>query len=253
MTPEHIHIISAGENIHNTYPTAIQRSDGISHCFVIVEEDVYNQRKDDSEFKKETKLRIIAAINEVRDLSSKMRIPFDEVKIPDVTLSSVRDAVLEIRSKYPSANYSFNVTGGTKMLSLSLFMMALWLEGEVCITPGDDEYIPFSIPRMHLNDITQNPNYVSLISILYDLGEKSKYGHVLRKDLHREMEKKYVPVKSSKTQKEKRVLNRGMMTIYLDQLIKWGLVEEHEAASKREKAYSLTEDGKFAKKFLERK
>ena len=253
MHCEHIHIISAGESIHNTYPTTIQRSRGISHCFVIVEEDVYRQREDDPPYKRETKPKIIAAINEVRDVSAKMRIPFTEVKIPDVTLASVRDAVLDIHTRYPSATYSFNVTGGTKMLSLSLFMMALWLEGDVCITPWDTEYIPFSIPRMHLNDITRNPNYVSLIAILHTLGEATKDGWVLRKDLHTRMEKQYVPVKNRKDQKEKRVLNRGMMTEYLEQLITWGLVEGREAVhSKREKEYCLTEHGLFAWKFLER-
>ena len=105
----------------------------------------------------------------------------------------------------------------------------------------------------HQPDITRNPNYVSVIAILHTLGEATKDGWVLRKDLHTRMEKQYVPVKNRKDQKEKRVLNRGMMTEYLEQLSAWGLVEGREAVhSKREKEYCLTEDGLFAWKFLER-
>ena len=44
---EHIHIISSGENIHNTYHLAIGSGDKITRTYVIVEEDICKTSKKD--------------------------------------------------------------------------------------------------------------------------------------------------------------------------------------------------------------
>lgn len=250
---EHIHIISSGENIHNTYHLAISNSQ-ITRTYVIVEEDIYRISPKDDDSRRERKEKIQAAIREVKSISEKVKIPYETIRIDSVTLESVRDAVLEIYNKYPDARFSFNISGGTKVLSIGLFVMSLWLYGEVFYTPSGTSIQRLAIPKMHVKELSANPNYIEILKSLScstSAKDKNVMRKVTRKDLLNEMKKHYKPVRDFGESTTKRELGSGTLTKLLANLLDWELIiEEFRPGSRKEKIYSIAPDGDFALKFF---
>jgi len=250
---EHIHIISSGENIHNTYHLAIGSGDKITRTHVIVEEDICKISKKDAQIRRERKEKIQDAIREVKSISEKVKIVYKTIKIESITLESVRDAVLEIYNEYPDAHFSFNISGGTKVLSIGLFVMSLWLNGEVYYTPSGTSFQKLAIPKMHVKELTKNPNYVEILKLLAPSGkgrDKNTGRVVTWKKLLTEMEKRYIPLRMEGEKKKKRVFGKGTLSKYLASLLEWNLIEEDFIpGSRKEKIYSIKPDGEFALKF----
>ncbi|WAI00948.1 hypothetical protein [Methanogenium organophilum] len=248
----HLLIISAGAHIHETFPATLKQLNGITHVGVVVEESVFLDLPGDKEYQKQTKPEIRNAIKQVQQTCELVAVDFHEIRIPDISLISVRDAILSAARMASDARVTFNLSGGTKMLSLSLFAMAIWLDGEVCLTPDADTVTPIAIPKMHIDDIRKNPNYIEALRIL---GEHAKdatpavspISWMAGKDFSRLMMQRYQPVRFSDETKVKREPNRGMVTKILDKPIQWGLIEERvRPGNKREKEYQITSDGSFA-------
>lgn len=250
---EHIHIISSGENIHNTYHLAISNNK-ITRTYVIVEEDIFKKDPADDATRKDRKGKIQAAISEVKSISEKMKISYETIRIESITLESVRDAVLEVYNKYPNARFSFNISGGTKVLSIGLFVMSLWLIGEVFYTPSGTSIQKLAIPKMHIKELSANPNYIQILKSLspsLKSKDKSIARKLSRKDLHAEMKKHYKPVRDIGDKKTKRELGSGTLTKLLANMMDWDLIqEEFLPGSRKEKSYSISPDGEFALKFF---
>ncbi|MDP3444315.1 MAG: hypothetical protein Q8T08_15765, partial [Ignavibacteria bacterium] len=167
-----IHIISAGESIHKTYPVAIKKElKDITRTYVIVEKGVFADSPGDDEKKINAKKGIRAAIKKVEKISKEMEISFNQIIIDTVTIENVRDAVLDIYDEFPDAHYSFNISGGTKILSIGLFMMSIWIEGDSYHTPGGEIIQKLNIPKMHVKDISTNKNYVEILNLLEPFGD----------------------------------------------------------------------------------
>jgi len=250
---EHIHIISSGENIHNTYHLAIS-SNRITWTCVIVEEDIFKKSPGDDAARLERKEKIRAAIREVKTLSEKMKISYETIRIESITLESVRDAVLEIYNKYPDARFSFNISGGTKVLSIGLFVMSLWLIGDVFYTPSGTLIQKLSLPKMHVRELTANPNYIEILKYLSPPSrskDTTSSRKVTRKDLLNEMQKRYHAVRDTGEKKIRRELGSGTLTKLLANMLEWDLIfEEFRPGSRKEKIYSIAPDGEFALKFF---
>jgi hypothetical protein len=242
-----IHIISAGESIHKTYPVAIKKElKDITRSYVIVEKGIFVDSLDDDEKKRAAKIAIQAAIEKVERISKEMDISFHQIIIDTITIENVRDAVLDIYNEYPDAQYSFNISGGTKILSIGLFMMSIWIGGDSYHTPGGEIIQKLNIPKMHVKDISTNQNYVQILNLLEPYGDSG----MLRKDLSREMEKTYSPVRNS-GEKSTRKLTGGVLSKLTESLNKWKLVEEFpRPKSKKEKMFRITADGLLALKFI---
>jgi hypothetical protein len=249
---ERIHIIASGANIGKTVHLAIKEEPHISRIFVIVEKDICRDSSKDSEARKNLKKSIRDAISEVREISRRMKIHFETILIDTITIESVRDAVLSIYDTYPDSEYSFNISGGTKPLSNGLFLMSIWVQGTVYHTPTDDTIQRLFIPKMHPKDISQNVNYGEILDCLSGSAKNSpEITGEAGRDIYREMKKRYTPIRETGDRKTKRTYARGTLTKNLATLIEWGLVSEMDhPKSKKEKMYSITEDGKFALKFF---
>ncbi|MCQ1537825.1 hypothetical protein FTO68_02325 [Methanocalculus taiwanensis] len=254
----HLHIISAGESIHGTFPTALKNLERITHVAVVVEKDIYSEKIDDSLYLKKTKPKIQESISKVKVQCKTIAVTFSEVKIEDTSLISVRNAILELITHYNPENLrlSFNLSGGTKQLSLSLFVMAIWLDGEVYLTPEEESIKHFSIPKMYLRDIRKNPNYVQALVILGDymglkMNTNNKNKWMPGKAFAKEMISTYTTIRFKDDKKQERTPHRGTITKILSPLIEWELVEERQRPNnKREKEYRLTQDGIFALSIL---
>ncbi len=236
---EHIHIISSGETIHETFPISINELK-MDRAIILVEDDVFR----DSDNKHHPLIR--ESITKVEELAGILKKSFEIKRIPGISLENIRNAVLDIFNQYPDAVYYFNITGGTKVLSNGLFMMSIWLEGTAYHVGEGGKFQILAVPKIHVEDIKKNENYISILEILAD----SKENIMPQKKLFIEMEHKYKPIREIH-RKLKKSLSRGTLSKWIQDLILWGIVEEdYIKNNKKEKLLKITEDGIFTLKFI---
>lgn len=236
---EHIHIISSGETIHETFPISIRKLQ-MDRAIVLVEADVF----ENSDNKHHPLIR--ESISQVEKDAKRLKIFFEIKCIQSISLENIRNAVLDIFNNHPDAVYYFNITGGTKVLSNGLFLMSIWLEGIAYHVGEGGKFQILAVPKIHVEDIRKNENYISMMEILVN----SKKHEMPLKELFIEMEKDYKPLRKE-DQKAKRNLSRGTLSKWIQDLISWGLVtEEFKKNNKKEKNIKITEDGIFTLKFI---
>jgi len=167
----HILIYSAGAHISKTYFTTVGKLNP-THVYIIYEKALETILETDTEYLKEEKPKILAAIDQVlkKGEDEDMRI-LHKLPINNTKTDTIRDSILEIRSNHPGAEFSFNITAGTTEFKLGLFLMAIWLEGRVCLTTNDG-YSELPIPKMHLEDL--NKDMRNIICALGSAYEHSK-------------------------------------------------------------------------------
>lgn len=244
-----IHIMSAGQNVHNTFPTAINKISYATKIYVVVEEDVYEESNDADT--NSTRQEIIKSIEELKRIAS----PFAEggvevVIIPDNTLDVIRDAVFNIYRKDKEAKYYLNMSGGGKGLSIGLFMMALWIEAVPYHIDRDRNARIISIPKVHMGDFRKNPNRVKVLEFLNEEPDKS----LSKKDLKGKLDDEYTLIKTKSGErpgKTKKPISYGGFYSLIQSLIEWGLVEQKpHNGSKKEVEYHITPDGQFTLQFI---
>ena len=236
--------MSAGANIHNTFPVAINKISSATKVYVIVEDNVY---KDIIDAKRQKELENIRdSIKTLQEIAK----PFvengvHELRIPDDSLECTRDAVIKIYSENQGAKFFFNLSGGTKMLSIGLFMMGLWIDAVPYVVDLTSQPRKLSVPKIHIKDLTENPNRVLILTELNEIKSKK----MTRKDLFDKIAKKYEPIRERG--KKKMDLKQGTFNALIGSLLEWELIsEEFKEGSKKEKVYRLTPDGEFTLNFI---
>lgn len=266
----HIHTMTAGKSIDKTFLTINKKLKDLSEVRILVEETIYESFPDDFEIDEEKKKErenerkaIIGAINTVREKCRLLEIGFEEIRLKDTSLLSVREALISLTQHSKDTRLTFNLSGGTKMLSLATFVMALWLDAEIYLTPRTGQLEHINIPRMHLNDIQKNPNYIEALKILYTYAKKvnqlnrkqtennnpdmEPFPWMPGKDFNRELTKNYQHTRFKGETKETKSPNKSVISKIKDQLEEWNLLEERvKPKNKREKEYRLTADGEWA-------
>jgi hypothetical protein len=236
---KHIHIISAGESIHKTFPKAVNEFK-VDRAIVIVEEGVFKNPNI------ERNSLIINSIDEVNKISKILNKSFEIKYIPSISLENIRDAVLDIFNKHTNSNFYFNITSGTKILSNGLFMMSMWIEGTTYYINEDSSLQILTIPKMKVKNIEKNINYITILDLL----SKSENNEILQKRLFLKIRDEYKPVKQI-NQKTKRNLSRGTLSKWLFDMVSWGLITvDYFEDNKKEKVIKITHDGIFALKFI---
>lgn len=241
---EIVHIMSAGANIHNTFPVAINKISSATKVYVIVEDDVYEDVTDEKRQKMLVDIR--DSIKKLKEIAK----PFvengvHEIKIPDDSLECTRDAVIKIYSENQGARFFFNLSGGTKMLSIGLFMMGLWIDAVPYVVDLDSQPRKLSVPKIHIKDLTENPNRVLILTKLNETKSKS----MTRKYLLDKAAKEYIPIRER--ERKKMELKQGTFNSLIASLLEWELIsEEFKEGSKKEKVYRITPDGEFTLNFI---
>ena len=248
---ERILIFSAGANIHNTYRSSYNKILP-TKVYVLAEKAVFDDSKDVSDFFKKERPNILNAIKELERKVKDDKKEFAEpIILPELDQDSIRDAVFKIYHDNPDAEYLFNVTAGTALFSVSMFIAAIWIGGRVCITrsPDDDDYIELSIPKMSVKDLTDDPKLKTIIQILgkavKDRNRGDDDGWLSNKKLLQNMGVLEENDMRQLTGDQKVKQSRRM-----GKLIESALVEER--GDGREKQYRLTRDGIFCYKFIEK-
>ena len=234
---EKIHVFSSGKSMAETFKSAVNK-------FSIDRIVVFDEVSDDIKSRKE----IASAMDELRKISSNIGIKFDIVKIGESSLGDVRDNVIKLTRDHRCSMY-FNLTGGRKVLALNLFTMALWVNGNPYYVDKSGKIIELSIPRIHAEELTGNPNLVKILSIVNS--EQEKYGGSIKNsDVYRIAAAEYRPSKKLQEGGNSR-LQMGTFSKWVRLLIERKLLQEQFVENNhKSKMLSITQDGIFAVKFF---
>jgi len=243
---EHIHIISAGDTIHKTYPAVIKEIGDITHTFIFAEKEVYTESARDDAQRRAWKAGIREAISAVNTLSKSRNIACALVFVDAVTFESIRDPVLQLLGDHPDARFSFDISAGSKRLSLGLFTLSLWVDGDAYYAFGNSPTRRVPVPALPAKSLPSNPYYLVILAILFRGRENGKAGkaQLPRETLFNEASAWQVPVQEGETGTG---LSPEAFSRLLSTLAGWNLIAEvTDPEQDHTKLYSITPDGEMA-------
>jgi len=247
--PEHIHIISAGDSIHKTYPAVLKDLRTVTHTFIFAEKEVYTNSARDDIRKKMWKCAIRDAVDAVNTLSISRNIPCALVCIDTATFDAIRDPVLGIFSEHPDARYSFDISAGPKRLSLGLFSLSLWVEGDAYYAVGNSPTRRVPVPSLPAKSLAANPHYLVILTILFRGQEHGKDARTLvpKETLFNETKVWQIPVHDADDGPSEQELSPSAFSRVVTSLIRWNLIrEEPDPDNEQEQLYSITPEGELA-------
>jgi hypothetical protein len=260
---DHIHIVSAGEHIHEVYAGAIRDLQTITHTYVFADTDLYANSVRDDEKTKEYKIAARNAVNLLKTHAASLKIPAYLVYIGPPSLDAVVQATLKIVSDHPSATYSFDLTAGSKDLSLALSTVSFWLGGDAYYTffdrKGEGCPTRLPVPGRAVANIQFNQNYGRILALIYRAPGKKERSPLLlpRAYLRTQLESFYVPVRKKGVRstvapgrKGPAVprLSQGTFTNILSAMEAGDLIRQEPGPdnSRREKYFRITSAGELA-------
>lgn len=282
---EHVHIISAGEKIPVAYPAIFRELPTITRTIVFTDSTVHESSPDPATDKH--RLAVRNAVTAVQEISASLVIPFTRVVIFPPAYVSVRSALAKIRREYPDARFTFDLSGGSKELCLSLFAFAPWLGGEVFSSFDEKNARRVPLPDRTTGSLLANPNHQMILAILLNRRDMKKGAArgaakgavpavptvpaiptvwVPRQYLYQQLWPFYAP---SRTKKEKpgdppkpvihykkgekpaAELSHATLSGFIRSLRDAGFIEEgYSPESLKEKSYRITEAGEIAFRFF---
>jgi hypothetical protein len=265
---EHIHIISAGENIHIAYPAAIRSLPTITRTYVFADNLIYEISRDPEVEK--GRMAVRKAVSAVKEISASLSIPFSYDLVYPPAYPAVRDMLTKIRREHPDARFTFDLSGGSKPLCMALLAFAPWLDGGV--SAAFDEKTPRSVPLpdRSVRTLLANPNYQTILAMLLRPGkhkpEAGIYQWVAREYLYKQLWSVYTPSRTKKPKpsdspaqpvtykrgrKPAAELTHGTFSDFMQALTDAGLVtQEISMDPGRQKGYRITESGEIAFRFF---
>lgn len=201
---EHIHIVAAGEKAEATCAAAVRDLQDITRIVIFADTVIYNNTSRDSEETKAHKDAVRDAVTKAKAHTATLAIPATLVYIAPPAGDTAAAAVQKIKTEFPGARFTFDLSGGSKDLAVALFRISLWLEGDAYYafesrkgTAGLTEKL--AVPRIPLREIAANPNYMRILGVLAGTpGKDDTRTRILpRSYLFTQLEAFYVPVKKS--------------------------------------------------------
>jgi hypothetical protein len=245
---EHIHIISAGDRIHSTYPAVLDELRTVTHTFVFAEKEVYTNSARDDARKRAWKCDIRTSVDGVNAQSISRNTPCALVMIDATTFDAIRDPVLGIFSDHSDARFSFDISAGSKRLSMGLFSMALWVEGEAYYAFGNSPTQRVPVPTLPARNMPADPYNLVILTILIRHQEQERESRTLvpGATLFNETRVWQIPVQNAE-KPEAQELSQGEFSRMIARLLSWNLVREHpDPDNGRERLYSITPEGELA-------
>lgn len=246
---EHILIISAGDRIHSTYPAVLENLRTVTHTFIFTEKEVYTTSARDDTKKRMWKCAIRNAIDEVNSISISQNIACALVCIDAATFDAIRDPVLGIFSEHPNARYSFDISAGTKRLSLGLFSMSLWVEGDTCYAFGNSPIRRVPVPTLPVRNLPANPHYLVILTILFRGQDPRSEARMLvpKETLFNETKAWQIPVQDADGGTGGLDLSPADFSRMIAALVGWNLItEETDPDHAQETLYSISPEGELA-------
>jgi len=250
MNPvEHFLIISAGDSIHTTYPAVLEELRTVTHTIIFAEKEVYTNSARDDAGKSLWKCSIRNAVDEVNAIAISRAISCALVTIDATTFDAIRDPVLGIFSDHPDARYSFDISAGPKRLSLGLFSMALWVEGDCYYAFGNSPTRRVPVPTLPTKYLPASPHNLVILTILFRGKEQGKKTSTLvpGSTLFNETKTWQIPVRNTDEGPAGHEILPEEFARLVSALVGWNLIhEETDLPGGQEKLYSITPDGELA-------
>ena len=250
MKPEeHFLIISAGDSIHKTYPAVLEELRTVMHTIIFAEKEIYTNSARDDARKRMWKCDIRNAVDEVNATSIARGISCALVRIDGTTFDAIRDPVIGIFSDHPGAKYSFDISAGPKRLSLGLFSMSLWIEGDAYYAFGNSPVRRVPVPTLPVQYLPSAPHNLIILTILFREQEKNRRTgtRIPEVTLYNETKAWQIPVCTEDEGPAGHELRPEEFSRLISVLVSGNLVrEECDQAHGQEKLYSLTPDGEMA-------
>ena len=244
---EHFLIISAGDSIHKTYPAVLDELQTVTHTIIFAEKEVYTNSARDDARKRTWKCDIRNAADEVNAISIARGISCALARIDGTTFDAIRDPVLGIFSDHPGARFSFDISAGPKRLSLGLFSMALWVEGDCYYAFGNSKARRVPVPALPVKYLPASPHNLVILTILFREQEHKKTTLVPHATLFNETKAWQLPVRSPDEDPAGHELLPEEFSRLVSALAGWNLIrEETDPAHGTGKMYCLTPDGELA-------
>ena len=248
---EHFLIISAGDSIHKTYPAVLDELRTVTHTIVFAEKEVYTNSSRDDARKRMWKHSIRNAVDEVNAISISRTISCALVTIDAATFDAIRDPVLGIFSDHTDARYSFDISAGPKRLSLGLFSMSLWVEGDCYYAFGNSRARRVPVPTLPIKYLPANPHNLVILTILFreqEKGKGKKSGTLIPETtLFNETKTWQILVRNAGEGPAGHELLREEFARLVSVLVGWNLIRgEIDPEGGPEKLFSITPEGELA-------
>jgi len=246
---EHILIISAGDRIHTTYPAVLENLGTVTHTFVFAEKEVYTASARDDTQKRMWKCAIRTAIDEVNAISLSRNIACALVCIDAATFDAIRDPVLGIFSGHPDARFSFDISAGSKRLSMGLFSMSLWVDGDAYYAFGNAPTRRVPVPTLPARNLPLNPHYLVILTILFRGQNPGREERALvpKETLFNQTRAWQIPVRDVDGETRGLDLSPADFSRMVAALAGWNLITEETSPDHREGTlYSISPEGELA-------
>ena len=169
---EHVHIITAGDDIAATYTASFRDYPGITRTYVFSDSTTYLKHAD-PEIEK-ARFAVRNAISTAKNTSTSIGIPFSNEVISAPAYPAVRDTLTRIHREHPGARYTFDLSGGSKPLCMALLALAPWVGGEVRAAFDEKVPRPVPLPDLPARALLENPNYQTILALLVKHGRNEK-------------------------------------------------------------------------------
>jgi hypothetical protein len=267
---EHIHVISAGEQIQTAYSASFRDLPDISRTIVFADSANYESSPDPA--KEKYRLAVRNAVSAVQQISASLSIPFTRETIFPPVYPSVLAILAKVSRDHPGARFTFDLSGGSKELCMALQATAPWLGAEVWCSFDGKGPSPVPMPDRNTRQMMENVNYQTILALLLrrpernDLPEGPAWWS--REYLFVQLSGQYVPIRSKRVKtlpgdpwrkpdpsgKDKKTvpdLSQATFSGFMAALRDAGLIEEAFAPGNRKvKMYRVTGHGELAFRFF---
>ena len=263
---EHVHIISAGANIHTAYAAIFRTLPSITRTCVLIDSTNMEFSPVPEIQKQRTAVRNATAT--VKEISASLSIPFTSTIVHSPVYPSVRTILLQIRLGNPRARYTFDLSGGSPALCVALSSLAPWLGGEVY--SAFDGKVPGIVPGADpaVKTLMENPNYQTILAVLLrnnrPVNGAVALPSISRTYLFTQVWQYYHRSRTMKIQTDPAIpvpryrkgrtagqnMTQQTFSGFMQKLCRHGLVEEmQDTKNRKEKFYRVTDCGETAFRF----
>ncbi len=261
----HVHIISAGEDIHTAFPALLRTLPGISRVYVIADGDSYSTSTDPVTDRQRAATR--AAAESVKSICDSLCIPYARELVFPPVYPQARTVLAKIRRENPHSRFTFDLTGGSKDLCMALLSLSPWLGGEVWNAFGGKvpQHVP--VPDRAVGAMLANVNYQTILAVLLrnrPVPQSSPdLPFIPRQYLFSQVWPYYVRQRARKPEPGKPVpqyrygrkpandLSQATFSWFMKTLAEAGLAEEGPGdRNQKEKSYRITQNGETAFRFF---
>lgn len=274
---EHVHIITAGGAIFAAFAATLRDNKDITHTFVFADTELYTNSSRDGEEIRAQKNTAREAVNKVKVLAGTLKIPASLIYVTPPADASARDAILKIKKEHPDTRFSFDLSAGSKDMSMALFMLSLWVQGEAYYTfadrKGEAAGAKLAVPKTPAETVAANPNYLKILQTLYYTPGKQDHPVrvVPRSYLFNQLSGFYIPVRKKGVKVAENTmgktdlytgkkavlhtLSQGTFSNILRTMIALDLVREmtNPDINRKENYYTITPSGVLALQLAELK